>query len=54
MRNVVMKFGGTSVACAERIARVADIARDFLAGKLPAQRADEADRRLVIVVSAFS
>jgi aspartokinase/homoserine dehydrogenase 1 len=54
MRNVVMKFGGTSVAGAERIARVADIARDFLAGKLPAQRADETDRRLVIVVSAFS
>src|SRR5512136_1145772 len=54
MRNIVMKFGGTSVAGAERITRVADIARDFLAGKLPAQRADEADRRLVIVVSAFS
>lgn len=52
MKNVVMKFGGTSVAGAERIAGVADIARDFFAGKLP--HANPADRKLVIVVSAFS
>jgi aspartokinase/homoserine dehydrogenase 1 len=52
MKNVVMKFGGTSVAGAERIAGVADIARDYFAGKLP--HASEADRRLVIVVSALS
>lgn len=54
MQTIVMKFGGTSVAGAERIAGVANIARDFFAGKLPAQRAGTADRRLVIVVSAFS
>jgi aspartokinase/homoserine dehydrogenase 1 len=52
MNNVVMKFGGTSVSGAERIAGVADIARDFFAGRLP--HANSADRRLVIVVSAFS
>jgi len=54
MQNIVMKFGGTSVAGAERIAGVVGIARDFFVGSLPAQRASEADRRLVIVVSAFS
>ena len=54
MQNIVMKFGGTSVAGAERIAGVVGIARDFFVGALPAQRASEADRRLVIVVSAFS
>jgi len=52
MRTIVMKFGGTSVDGAERIAGVADIARDFFAGKLP--HAAQAERRLVIVVSAFS
>ena len=52
MNNIVMKFGGTSVAGAERIAGVADIAQDFFAGRLP--HANSADRRLVIVVSAFS
>jgi len=52
MNNIVMKFGGTSVAGAERIAGAADIARDFFAGQLP--HANQADRRLVIVVSAFS
>jgi aspartate kinase len=52
MKNIVSKFGGTSVAGAERIAGVADIARDFLAGRLP--HAKEPGRQLVIVVSAFS
>jgi aspartate kinase len=52
MNNIVMKFGGTSVSGAERIAGAADIARDFFAGQLP--HANQADRRLVIVVSAFS
>jgi aspartate kinase len=52
MQTIVMKFGGTSVAGAERIAGVADIALDFFAGKLP--HATEPGRRLVIVVSAFS
>jgi aspartokinase/homoserine dehydrogenase 1 len=52
MQTIVMKFGGTSVAGAERIAGVADIVRDFFAGKLP--HATEPGRRLVIVVSAFS
>ncbi len=51
MKNIVSKFGGTSVAGAERIAGVADIVRDFLAGRLP--HAQESGRQLVIVVSAF-
>jgi aspartokinase len=51
MKNIVIKFGGTSTG-AERIAGVADIARDFLAGRLP--HAKESGRPLVIVVSAFS
>ncbi len=51
MKTIVMKFGGTSVAGAERIAGVANIARDFQQGRFPA--APEGGR-LVIVVSAFS
>jgi len=51
MKTIVMKFGGTSVAGAERIAGVANIARDFSQGRFPA--APEGGR-LVIVVSAFS
>ena len=51
MKTIVMKFGGTSVAGAERIAGVVNIARDFSQGRFPA--APEGGR-LVIVVSAFS
>ena len=51
MKTIVMKFGGTSVAGAERIAGVVNIARDFQQGRFPA--APEGGR-LVIVVSAFS
>jgi len=51
MKTIVMKFGGTSVAGAERIAGVVSIARDFSQGRFPA--APEGGR-LVIVVSAFS
>jgi len=51
MKTIVMKFGGTSVAGAERIAGVANIARDFSQGRFPV--APEGGR-LVIVVSAFS
>lgn len=49
-RTMVMKFGGTSVAGAERVAGVAGIVRDFRAGKLPL--APEGGRA-VVVVSAF-
>ncbi len=51
MKMIVMKFGGTSVAGAERIAGVVNIARDFSQGRFPA--APEGGQ-LVIVVSAFS
>jgi len=53
MNNIVMKFGGTSVAGAERIAGVVSIARDFRAARLP-HAPREGGGRLVIVVSAFS
>jgi aspartate kinase len=51
MRGVVMKFGGTSVGGAERIAALADIARAFQAGELP--QAGPAGGTPVVVVSAF-
>jgi len=46
-----MKFGGTSVANAERILGVVNIARDFFTGNLP--HAPCSGKRLVIVVSAL-
>lgn len=46
-----MKFGGTSVGSAERVAGVVNIVRDFQAGRLP--HAPEGGR-LVVVVSAFN